>query len=80
MGINIPYDAEDRVWVVRKKAITHTARKDLGYDHLGHRGYEYYEVTDGYVWIVEEERFYYGLLDEIPLEHIFRNECSAQIK
>lgn len=80
MGINIPYEKGELVFVVRHRAITHKEESDLGYDHLGHRGYEEYTVTDGYEWVVRETYFYYGLLDEVPLERIFRNKCSAQFK
>ena len=80
MGINIPYTAGELVYVVQERAITHTEKEDLGYDHLGHRGYREHIVTDGYEWVVKEKRFYYGLLDEVPLDHIFRNQCSAQFK
>ena len=80
MRINIPYEKGELVFVVRCRAITHKEKRDLGYDHLGHRGYEEHIVTDGYEWVVSETHFYYGLLDEVPLERIFRNKCSAQFK
>ena len=80
MGINIPYTVGELVYVVQERAITHTEKIDLGHDHLGWRGYEEHIVTDGYEWEVKKQRFYYGLLDAVPLEHIFRNQCSAQFK
>ena len=80
MGINIPYKVGEMVYVVEQVALTHREKEDLGYDHLGHRGYREYTVTDGYEWKVKEQVFYYGLLDEVPLDHIFKNKCSAQFK
>lgn len=80
MGINIPYKRGEIVFVVIHRAITHIESRDLGYDHLGHRGYEEFTVTDGYEWVIKETHFYYGLLDMVPLERIFRNRCSAQFK
>lgn len=80
MGISIPYERGELVFIVRRIAITHKEKTDLGYDHLGHRGYQEYTVTDRYEWEVEERHFYYGLLDEAPLDRIFKNRCSAQFR
>lgn len=80
MGISVPYEKGELVFVIRRRAITHKERRDLSYDHLGHRGYEEYTVTDSYEWVVRETYFYYGLLDEVPMDRIFRNKCSAQFK
>ncbi len=80
MGVNIPYNRGEVVYVVIRKELSHPEKRSLGYDHLGFRGYEEYRVVDGYEWEVREMVFRFGLLDEIPLDRIFKNKCAAQFK